>query len=149
MPTFTPRINLEKPDTGNKTWETAVENWADQLDKVAAQYLGPFHIGGVAIDEEVIFDGLFFDEDVTITEVTLYAREAPTGAPLTIDFTKNGTEQSKVATLADGVKKQATAISGLSFTTLEEFGLKIKSVGTTDAGAEIAVLVHYHVVATP
>ena len=79
MPTFTPRLNLTQPDTGNKTWETDVENWANQLDKAAAQYL-TFHLGGAAIDEEVIFDGHFFDEDVTITEVTLYAREAPGGA---------------------------------------------------------------------
>lgn len=145
MPDFTPRLNLTKPDTGNKTWETDVENWADQQDKAAAHYLGPFHYSGVAIDEEVIIDGFFFDENVTITEVLIFAREAPTGAPLTIDFTKGGTDQGKVATLADGVKKQATTIAGLSFLKTEEFGLKIKSTGTGDAGSELEILVHYHI----
>ncbi len=148
MPTYTPRINLTKPDTGNKTWETDVENWANKLDEVAAQYL-TFHIGGVAIDEEVIFDGFYFDEDVDITKVTLYAREAPSSAALTLDFIKNGTEQTKTVTLADGSKKGTTAITGLSYTTLEEFGMKVKSVGTTDPGAEITILVHYHIQALP
>ena len=148
MPTYTPRINLTKPDTGNKTWETDVENWADKVDELAAQYL-TLHLGGAAIDEEVIFDGFYFDEDVDITEVTMYAREAPSGAAFSIDFTKGGTEQTKTASIADGAKKGNTAISGLSYTTLEEFGLKVKSVGSTDAGAEITLLIHYHIDALP
>ncbi len=143
MPTFTPRINLTKPDTGNKTWETNVENWADKVDELAAQYLC-IHLGGAAIDEEVVFDGFYFDEDVAITKVTLYAREAPSGAALSLDFTKSGTEQTKTVALADGSKKGNTAISGLSYTMLEEFGMKVKSVGTTDPGADITILVHYH-----
>jgi len=144
MPTFTPRLNLTQPDTGNKTWETDVENWANQLDKAAAQYLS-IHLGGTAIDEEVIFDGHFFDEDVTITAVTLYAREAPNGAPFSIDFTRGGIEQAKTAVLTDSSKKGNTAITGLSYTTLEEFGIKVKSVGSTDPGSEITILVHYHI----
>ena len=148
MPTFTPRLNLTQPDTGNKLWETDVENWANQLDKAAAQYLS-IHLGGAAIDEEVIFDGLFFDEDVDITAVTLHAREAPSGAAFTIDFVKGGVEQTKTASLADGSKKGNAAITGLSFTTLEEFGIKVKSVGSTDPGSEITLLVHYHINALP
>ena len=144
MPTFTPRLNLTQPDTGSKTWETDVENWASQLDKAAAQYLS-IHLGGAAIDEEVIFDGHFFDEDVVITEATLYAREAPSGASFTIDFTKGGTEQTKIATLADGSNKGNAEITGLSYTTLEEFGIKVKSVGNINPGSEITILVHYHI----
>ena len=148
MPTFTPRLNLTQPDTGNKTWETAVEDWADQLDKAAAQYLS-IHLGGAAIDEEVIFDGLFFDEDVDITKVTLHAREAPGGAVFAIDFTKGGLPQSKFASITDGSKKGSTAITGLSYTTLEEFGIKVKSVGSITPGSEITILVHYHIKALP
>jgi len=148
MPTFTPRLNLTQPDTGNKLWESDVANWANQLDKAAAQVLS-IHLGGAAIDEEVVFDGLFFDEDVTITRVTLHAREAPSGAAFTIDFIKGGIEQTKNAILADGSNKGSTAIAGLSYTTLEEFGLKVKSVGSTNPGAEITILVHYHIKALP
>ena len=103
------------------------------------------HLGGAAIDEEIIFDGFFFDETVTITEVTLYARDAPVGAALTIDFTKDGVEEANIATLADGVKKQATVISGLSYTVAEEFGLKVKSVGSTGPGVEITIIIHYQI----
>ena len=148
MPTFTPRLNLTQPETGNKLWETDVENWANQLDKAAAQYLS-VHLGGAAIDEEVILDGLFFDEDVTITEVTMYAREAPSGAAFSIDFTKGGIEQAKTASIADGSKKGNTVITGLSFTTLEELGIKVKSVGSITPGSEITILVHYHIKALP
>jgi len=148
MPTYTSRINLTKPDTGNKSWETDVENWADKLDQAAAHYL-PVHLGGAAIDEEVIFDGFYFDEDVTITAVTLYARAAPTGAAFSVDFIKNGVEQSKISSIADGAKKGGAAVTGLSYTTLEEFGLKVKSAGTTDPGAEIEILIHYHIQALP
>ena len=79
----------------------------------------------------------------------LHAREAPSGAALTLDFIKSGAEQTKTVTLADGSKKGTTAITGLSYTTLEEFGMKVKSVGTTDPGAEITILVHYHIKALP
>ncbi|NIP99031.1 MAG: hypothetical protein GWN10_00165 [Nitrospinaceae bacterium] len=62
---------------------------------------------------------------------------------------KNGSEQSQTASIADGAKKGNAAITGLSYTTLEEFGLKVKSVGTTDPGSEITILVHYHIDALP
>jgi hypothetical protein len=114
---------------------------ADQLgDQVVA-----FHYSGVAIDEEIIVDGFLFDAAATITKVDLYAREAPAGADLTIDFLKDQVEQTNIATLADGALKQSTAIAGLTYTTSEEMGLKIKSVGSTDEGAELEIIVHYHV----
>lgn len=102
-----------------------------------------FHIGGVAIDEEIIIDGFLFNENVTISKVTIFAREAPTGAAFTIDFLKAGVEQTKIATLAAGVKKQSTTISALTYTTTEEFGMKIKSVGSTLEGSEFTIIVHY------
>jgi len=148
MPNFTPRINLTKPDTGNKTWETDVENWADQLDKVAAQYL-PIYMEGAAIDEEVIFDGFFFDENVTIGHVTLYARDAPAGAALTFDILKNGSEMVKTFSIADGANKANAALTGVAFTTLEEFGLKVKNVGSTNEGSAVNILIHYHIDALP
>ena len=68
---------------------------------------------------------------------------------LSIDFIKGGVELTKVASIADGSNKGNTAITGLSFTTLEEFGIKVKSVGSTDPGSEITILVHYHIKALP
>ena len=148
MPTQTPRLNLTKPDTGNKTWETDVESWADKVDELAAQYL-TVHLAGSAIDEEIVFDGFTFDEDVGITGVTLYAREAPEGSDFSLDFLLNGSEQGKTASLAAGSKKSQSAVTGLSYTTLQEFGLKVKNVGSTVPGSEITIIVHYHIDALP
>lgn len=148
MPTQTPRLNLTKPDTGNKSWETDVESWADKLDEAAAQTL-TIHLGGAAIDEEVVFDGFRFDAPVSITRMSLFARQAPVGAAFTVDVLKNGAEQSKSASLADGSQNGAAAISGLTFSTLEDFGLKVKSVGSATPGSEITLLVHYHVQPLP
>jgi len=148
MPEFTPRLNLTKPDAGAKPpgtpWKTDVEAWADQLDKAAAQLL-PIHYSGLAVDEDIMFDGLLFDEAVTITKVDLFAREAPLGSALTIDFLKAGLEQTKIATLAAGAKNQSTTITELTYTTAEQFGLKIKSVGSTFEGNDLLAVVHYHV----
>jgi len=144
MTTFTTRLNLEKPTQGVSPWKTPVDKWADQLDKVAAQYLS-VHLSGVAIATEVFFDGFFFDEDVTITKVTMYAREAPSGAAFSIDFTKGGSIQTKIATIADGLKKGTTTIAGLTYATTEELGLKVTGVGSVNAGSEITILIHYNV----
>lgn len=148
MPTQTPRLNLTKPDTGNKSWETDVEKWADKLDEVSAQVLS-IHLGGAAIDEEVVLDGFRFEAAVLITKVSLFAREAPVGAPFTVDVLKNGVEQGKTASLASGSKSAAAPVTGLTFSTLEDFGLKVKSVGTSIPGSEISLLVHYQVQPLP
>ncbi|NIQ01601.1 MAG: hypothetical protein GWM98_15450 [Nitrospinaceae bacterium] len=105
-------------------------------------------IGGVAIDEEIILDGVTFDQAVTVTRMDLYAREAPTGADLTLDFLKDQVEQSKISTLAAGTLKQSTAITGLSYAVGEELGLKVKSVGSTIEGSEIAIVIHYKITTT-
>ncbi len=144
MPTQTPRLNLTKPDTGNQSWETDVETWADKLDDAAAQVL-TVHLGGAAIDEEIVCDGFRFDAAVVITKLSLFAREAPVGAAFTLDVLKNGAEQLKSVSIADGQQKGSGAVANLSFGTLEDFGLKVKSVGNTVAGSEITIFVHYHI----
>lgn len=144
MPTQTQRLNLTKPDQGNNDWKPELDLWADKLDQAAANYLA-IHLGGVAVDEEIILDGFQFDEDVDITKVTLYAREAPVGANFTIDFLKDQVAQVKTASLVDGNKKGNAAIAGLSYLKTEQFGIQVTSVGATTAGAEIAIQVHYHI----
>ena len=72
-----------------------------------------------------------------------------TGSALSIDFIKGGVEQAKVASIADGANKGALPVTGLSYTTLEEFGIKVKSVGSNDPGSEILILVHYHIKPLP
>lgn len=148
MPDTTTRLNLVKPDTGNQSWETDVERWAEKLDECAAQYL-VVALGGEAVDEEVFFDDFLFDEAVTITGVSLFARTAPTGGAFTIDFLKNGVEQGKTVSINIGQTSGSGTVTGLAYdpaaSTPEKLGLKVKNVGATLPGAEITVVVHYHI----
>lgn len=140
----TTRLNLLKPATNATDWETEVENWADKLDEAAAQYLS-FYYEGVAIDEEVIVDGFRFEETVDIVKITLYARTAPVGAALQVDFLKGGVEQSKLASINAGQNKGSAAVTGLSYTSADDFGLKIKNTGATEEGGNLTLVVHYNV----
>ncbi|MGP0628943.1 hypothetical protein ACTRW9_04520 [Nitrospina sp. 32_T5] len=142
MPTQTPRLNLTQPDTGSISWSSDVTSWADKLDETAAQTLS-VHLGGAAIDQEVVYDGLRFEVAVTISKISLFARQAPQGAAFSIDVLKNGVEQNKVASLSAGNQSGAVAVTGLNFSTLEDFGLKVKGVGSTVAGSEISLTIHY------
>ena len=144
MPTQTIRLNIEKQDQGDTNWKGHEDDFKDKVDQVSAQYL-TVRSPGLAVDEEVIFDGFKFDEDVDISGMTVLAREAPTGSALTVDFLSNQTEQVKLATLSDGATKQHTSIAGLAFTSLQECGLKIKSIGSTEPGNELTCIIHYNV----
>ncbi len=144
MPTQTTRLNIAKPDQGNVNWKNGEDQFKDKVDQMAINHLS-IPIYGQAVDEEIVFDGFKFEEAVDITGVALFAREAPAGAALTVDFLKDGAEQTKIATLADGATKQKSSIAGLSYGTLEDLGLKIKSVGTTDPGNGVTAVVHYNV----
>lgn len=103
-----------------------------------------FYFEGICQDENTIIDGLFFDSTIYIDKITLHARVAPTGANLTVDLVKNNVEASKIATLTDGSTYQRTDITDVSYDTTERFGLKIKSVGSTEAGQGLTVIVHYY-----
>lgn len=144
MPTQTVRLNISKPDQGDVNWKNGEDQFKDKVDQIAPSHLS-IPIYGQAVDEEIVFDGFKFEEAVDIAAVTLFAREAPTGAALTVDFLKDGAEQTKIITLADGATKQKSAVAGLSYGTLEDMGLKLKSVGSTNAGNGITAVVHYNV----
>jgi hypothetical protein len=75
----------------------------------------------------------------TFQGVALCAVHGPTGADLTTDITLNGVEQTRVATLADGMSKQYTAITPITFSAGEWPGVKILSVGSTDPGYDLHV----------
>jgi len=134
----------ESHTLNNQAVGTLQERDVADADKLADQVVS-FHYSGVAVDEDIIVDGFFFKQNVTISKVEIYAREAPTGAALTIDFLKAGVEQTKIATLAAAAQKQSTTITALTYTTAEELGLKIKSVGSTFEGNDLEVIVHYKV----
>ena len=103
-----------------------------------------FSYEGLCQDEDTIVDGFFFNNSVTVDKITIMSRVAPTGANLTIDLLKDGAEQSKVATLTAASTGESTAITSEYYSTAERFGLKIKSIGSTEPGQSLQVIVHYY-----
>ncbi len=153
MPVNTPVINLEIPDFQDTTgWNNEVDQWAQKLDEAAQQFF-VLQIAGEAIDEEIVFNDFKFNVPVVISSVSMFARSGPAGAAFSIDFLKNNVEQTKLASIADGSTSGSAAIAGLSYDptpgTPELMGLKIKSVGSTNAGAEITVVIHFNVQPVP
>lgn len=108
----------------------------------AQRFILTFQYSGLAVDEETIIDGVRFQAPATVTKIGVHAREAPAGAALTVDVLLNSAEQSRIATLADGATKQITDITDINFSTAQDFGLKIKSVGSTAPGNELTVIVY-------
>ena len=99
---------------------------------------------GVCVDEQDIFDGYFFDNAVWIDGITINTRIAPSGSNLTIDLLKDGVEQSKFSSLTDGNLYEKTSILPIAYSTTERFGLKIKSVGSTNAGQGLTAIISYY-----
>lgn len=106
-----------------------------------------FHISGERADEDIILEGVFFPFDITFLKADVYASDPPTGADLTYDILKDGLEQSRIITLQDqlvsGVSYTTTDISDINFSSSERFGLKVKSIGSTNPGAEVDIILHY------
>lgn len=111
-----------------------------------------FYYEGTAQDEDYIVidstsgQGFRFDEDVTITDITIHARVAPTGSSLIVYPIKNETEiGASSATLTSGSYISKTDIADISFTAdTDRFGLIIKQIGSTEPGQGITVIVHYY-----
>lgn len=110
-----------------------------------------FPYEATAQDEDYIIidsasgEGFRFDEDVIITDITIHARVAPTGADLIIYPIKNETEISaSAATLTAGSYIEKTDIADISITAdTDRFGLIIKQIGSTEPGQGLTVVVHY------
>jgi len=139
-----PNLNFTKPPLGNNDWKASEDAVKDKVEEIAAQYL-TVRLGGAAEDEEVIFDKFRFDVAVDIVKVSMFARKGPSGAAFTIDFLKDGAEQAKTASISSGSQSGSASIANLSYTTLQDFGLKVKTVGSTFPGAEIDIKIHYNV----
>lgn len=114
------------------------QSYIDVINKFAV-----FHYTGTLVDEETIFNKFRFQGTIIIKKIELHARTAPTGANLTIDILKNSVEQSNLATLTAGSTDEITNITDITFTSSDDFGLKIKSVGTTVAGEDLNIVIHY------
>ncbi|QPJ61708.1 MAG: hypothetical protein G3M70_07335 [Candidatus Nitronauta litoralis] len=149
--TSTDLLGLIQPAEDDAAWKDKVDPWADKIDEIARQYI-PFYIAGEAVDEEIILNGFKFNHDVDISGVSMFARSGPTGSALQLDFLKDDAEQSKLVTINAGSVHSFSAVTGLEYLqtpSVEELGLKIKNVGSTNPGAEIWGLIHYNVKPIP
>jgi hypothetical protein len=143
---FTALLELIQVNKGDADLAEILKRNFDIIDTLANNTTSVYAEGD-AVDEATIFDGLFFPVKVHINKILIYAGTAPVGANLTIDILKGGTEQSKLATLTDGSAYETTTISGVTFTTTQRFGLKIKSVGSGTAGAKLNIIILWSQVA--
>ena len=103
-----------------------------------------FYYEGVCQDEETIVDGFYFGNKVAIDAMTLFARVAPTSADLTVDLLDDGAEQTRLATLTDASTYEKTIITTKYYEITDRFGLKIKQIGSLEAGQGLTVVVHYY-----
>lgn len=91
----------------------------------------------------VVYDGLVPSRNITITQISLFAGIAPTGADMTLQLTRDGSEVAgTLATLTAGSSHEKTNITDAPFTTSERLGLKFKQAGSTDPGSEVIVTLH-------
>jgi hypothetical protein len=91
----------------------------------------------------VFYDGWMPPENVTVTNIEIFCVSAPVGSTLTIDCLIDGDEQSRIATLNASSNYQSTNITNLPILATERFGLKIKTVGATEAGNGMIVTIRY------
>jgi len=98
---------------------------------------------GTFVDEKTIINGLYFPYAVTIKKIGIHTDTAPTGANITVDLLKDDAEQSRVATLTAGSRDELTDITDINYTASEKFGIKIKSIGTTEPGEGGTIEIQY------
>lgn len=144
--TFTPNINVEKEELGDTSWQVSMNKFKDKVDELAMLEHLTVHYAGLAIDEEIFFDDFEFKFDVDIVACSIFCRVGPSGTALTIDFLKDGAEQSKTVTVSAGTDSIKQTITGLNYVgggTPEKLGLKIKTIGSTEPGRELTVTIYY------
>ncbi len=114
---------------------------AGGLRATAGRFFVTFHFAGDAIDETV-FGYFKAPLACSILGAQIFAQDAPAGAALTIDLVNGaGVEQTKIATLADGVAKQETIYgTALAVAAAGEIQAKIKSIGSGTPGQNITLI---------
>ena len=102
-----------------------------------------FYVNGDAVVDNLVIDGIYFQADIKITKIAIFADVSPTGANLIIDQTVGGAVQSKAATLTAGSQYEETDTADLSVLTTDRYGLKITQVGSTLPGAGLKITIFF------
>ena len=143
MTDFTANLNLPIPEEGNNDWralEASVKEAVDDIGNLLTVVIAaPF----LAEVNQVFYDGLVFQEDVTVKKISLHAVEAPTGADLKVDLLKDGSAQAKIATLTAASNFELTDIADIVYAAGERLGLKFTQVGSAEPGNGVSATVYY------
>lgn len=136
-----------------QTWVTgrgyATETWVDanyvnKSTPIGGNGMLCFAYEGIAQVDDNIVSGIFFDDDVTISSITVNARIPPTGDDIQIDLYLDGVKQATPALLTDGNSFQKSTINQ-ACTTAQRAELRIFSVGSMEPGQGLNVIVNYAV----
>ena len=116
---------------------------------LVSEYSLPIPAAGSMYVDYIFYDGYYPKSAISIDKASIFAGTMPTGSNLTIDFLKNGAEQSKILTLATTVSNhlQATTLgTALTYLPTDRLGFIVKSVGSTEAGRDLIVTANVEVI---
>ena len=143
MTDFTANLNLPIPEEGDTNWralEASVKEAIDDVGNLLAVVIpAPF----LAELNQVFYDGLAFQEDVTVKKISLYAITAPAGSDLKVDLLKDGVAQTRIATLTLATNFELTDIVNLDYLSGERLGLKFTQVGSGEEGNGVSATIYY------
>ena len=109
---------------------------------LTSQYSLPIPAAGRMYVDYIFYDGYYPASDISIASASIFAGMMPTGADITIDFLKNGAEQSKILTLATTASnhlQRTSFATELTYLSTDRLGLIVKTVGSTKCGRNLIV----------
>ena len=104
---------------------------------------------GTMYADYIFYDGFYPAVSISIIKASVFAGTMPTGSSITIDFLKNGVEQSKILTLATTASNhlQATTFStALTYLPTDRLGMVVKTIGSSEYGRDLNVTINVKVV---
>lgn len=149
MTTFTANLNLPIPEEGSTDWQALEASVKNAIDDVGGLFAVVIPSPFLAENGKVFYDGLVFQEDVTVKKVSVYAMKAPTGQDLKVDLLLDGAPQTKIATLTDAANFELTDIADQDYASGQRLGLKYTQIGSGEEGNGITVTIYYQKKAIP
>ena len=149
MTDFTANLNLPIPEEGNTNWRALEASVKEAIDDVGNLFAVVIPAPFLAELNQVFYDGLVFQEDVTVKKISLYAVTAPTGADLKVDLLKDGVPQARTATLTLATNFALTDIVDLDYLAGNRLGLKFTQVGSVEEGNGVSATIYYQKKAIP
>lgn len=136
--------NLTNGNLGTDNFMSSINNNLTN----SGEYTLIIPASGTMYADYIFSDGNYSQVAISIIKATIFAGTMPTGSNLTIDFLKDGVEQSKTLTLlttASNHLQTTTFATALTYNPTERQGLVVKTVGSTEAGRDLLVILYIKV----